>query len=489
MLDAGQQVVQAVAEFVEQGGDFVVGQQRRLAADRRGEVAHQVGDRCLQVAGDGATTVARAVHPGTATLVGAGIEVEVEAADVLAVFLDLEQAHFRVPRLEIVQFADLDAVELLDDGEQAAEDFIHREVGAQGFLRHAVARFAQLLAIETGVPARQVRAALFGGIGLELLQVLLGERLAAHGEVTEEVQDLFRRLGHLGRQRQFGEAGVAQQLRQLLAQVEDFLHHRAVVVLPGVRALVGGAGAVGGVDLFAQGAVFGVGHYGEVAGEFQGDQPAFQPLGFGGVLHLRLGRIGQAGQRRFVGDVLGPRLGGVEQLVGEAAGQLGQARLDFRVALLLLRRQIDTGQAEVAQGVFEDGLLRHFEIGGSRAGGQRLVGLEQLAVLPQLGPVGGQQRQAAFIGLAQFGAVAHRVEVAHRTPGGTEAVVQFVHRQDQAVPRGSSVLFGEDARNCRAVVGKNLLDGRLHMFRTDGGERRQIVRLQKGIRAHGDNLG
>jgi hypothetical protein len=32
MLDAGQQVVQAVAEFVEQGGDFIVGQQRRLAA-------------------------------------------------------------------------------------------------------------------------------------------------------------------------------------------------------------------------------------------------------------------------------------------------------------------------------------------------------------------------------------------------------------------------------------------------------------------------
>ncbi|MCY1439792.1 hypothetical protein D9M71_560430 [compost metagenome] len=207
------------------------------------------------------------------------------------------------------------------------------------------------------------------------------------------------------------------------------------------------------------------------------------------MAHLRLGRIGEAGQHGFVGDVPGPGLGGVEQLVGEAAAQLGQARLDFRVALLLLRRQVDAGQAEVAQGVFEDGLLRHFEVRRRRAGRQGFVGLEQLAVLPQLGPVGRQQRQAAFIGFAQFGAVAHRVEVAHRAPGRAEAVVQLVHRQHQAVPARRSVLFGEDARDGGAVVGENLLDGRLHMFRTNGGERRQVVGLQKGIRAHGGNLG
>ena len=50
MLDAGQQVVQAMAELVEQGSDLVVGQQRRLAVHRRGEVAHQVGHRVDQPA-------------------------------------------------------------------------------------------------------------------------------------------------------------------------------------------------------------------------------------------------------------------------------------------------------------------------------------------------------------------------------------------------------------------------------------------------------
>ena len=47
VLDAGEQVVQAVAEFVEQRDHFVVREQRRLAADRRGEIAVQVGDRRL----------------------------------------------------------------------------------------------------------------------------------------------------------------------------------------------------------------------------------------------------------------------------------------------------------------------------------------------------------------------------------------------------------------------------------------------------------
>ena len=39
VLDARQQVVQAVAEFVEQGQHFVVREERGLAAHRPGEIA------------------------------------------------------------------------------------------------------------------------------------------------------------------------------------------------------------------------------------------------------------------------------------------------------------------------------------------------------------------------------------------------------------------------------------------------------------------
>ncbi|MNJ14934.1 hypothetical protein D3C77_91690 [compost metagenome] len=210
MLDTGQQVMQAMAELVEQGGDFVVGQQRRLARGGRGEVAHQVGHRALQLAVSGQATVAGAVHPGTAALVGTGIEVEEEAPDVLAVLLDFEQAHIRMPAIEALELGNLDAVQALDDGEQAGQHLVDREVGAQGFLGNAVALFTEFFPIETAVPALQVRAPLLGGIGLELGQILGGKRLAALGQVTQEAQHLIAGLGHLGRQAQLGEVLVAQ---------------------------------------------------------------------------------------------------------------------------------------------------------------------------------------------------------------------------------------------------------------------------------------
>src|SRR3546814_1786345 len=47
-IDAGQQVMQAVAEFVEQRHDFVVRQQCRFARQRWREIASQISDRLLQ---------------------------------------------------------------------------------------------------------------------------------------------------------------------------------------------------------------------------------------------------------------------------------------------------------------------------------------------------------------------------------------------------------------------------------------------------------
>jgi hypothetical protein len=140
----------------------------------------------------------------------------------------------------------------------------------------------------------QVGAALFGGVGLELLQVLDGERLAALGQVAQEAQHLVAGLGHRGQAH--SEKLRSPAVGQFLTQVEDLFHHRAVVVLTGVRALVRRTGAVGGVDFFAQGAVLGVGHHRVVAGEFQGDQPAIEAFGLGRGSHLRLGRVGQAGE-------------------------------------------------------------------------------------------------------------------------------------------------------------------------------------------------
>ncbi|RML45987.1 hypothetical protein APX70_08567 [Pseudomonas syringae pv. maculicola] len=486
MLDAGQQVVQAVTEFVEQGGDFIVGQQRRLTGSGRREVAYQISHRALQRTLRSATTITGAIHPGTATLVGASIQIKEETPDVLAVFLDLEQTNVRVPGVEAFLLGNLDAVQTLDDGKQAAEHLIDGEVGAQDFLGNAVTLFAQLLAVKTAVPALQVRATLFGRISLELLQVLSSERLAAFGQITQETQHLITGLCHLGRQAQLGKVRVAEQLRQLLAQIENLLHHRRIVVLASVGTLVRSTGTVSCVDFFAQGTVFGVGHYRVVAREFQGNQVAFEVLGLGSCGHLLLGRIGQAGEGGLVSDQLGPGLSGIEQLVGKLAAQLGQFALHLRITFLLLGRQVDAGQAEVAQRLLQNGLLTDVKACGLRAVGQRFISLKQCAILAHLGGVGAQCRQARLIRFTQFRAVAHGIQMADRAPGSAQAVVQLVHGQHQPGPGRRRALFAEDVDNRGTVVGQDLFDSRFDMFGTNRRKGWQVVRLQKRVvRAHG----
>ena len=82
--------------------------------------------------------------------------------------------------------------------------------------------------------------------------------------------------------------GEAQQVCQLLAQIEDLLHQRSVVETTGLRSLIGGTGAVGGIDFLAQRAVVGIGDDRVIAGKLETDQPAVQPLGL-----RRLGQLGE----------------------------------------------------------------------------------------------------------------------------------------------------------------------------------------------------
>jgi hypothetical protein len=76
--------------------------------------------------------------------------------------------------------------------------------------------------------------------------------------------------------------------------------------------------------------------------------------------------------------------------------------------------------------------------------------------------------------------------MADRAPGRAQAIVQLVHRQYQAGPGRLLALGLQQVRDGAAVIGQDLFDRRLHMFRTDCGERRQIIGLQKRVvRAHG----
>ena len=101
-IDFGQQMMQAVAEFVEQRGHVVVRQQRRLLRRRRREVAGQIGDRQMRRR---AVAKARAahVHPGAAALAGARIQIDIGAGDDLAVGIEhVVEAHVRMPDIDAV---------------------------------------------------------------------------------------------------------------------------------------------------------------------------------------------------------------------------------------------------------------------------------------------------------------------------------------------------------------------------------------------------
>src|SRR5581483_296409 len=79
-LDAGQQLVQAVPELVEDGDDLVVRERRGLAIDRRGEIAGDVGDGMLRTAFEPAP-IDGVVHPRATLLAGARVVVEIELPD------------------------------------------------------------------------------------------------------------------------------------------------------------------------------------------------------------------------------------------------------------------------------------------------------------------------------------------------------------------------------------------------------------------------
>ena len=157
-----------------------------------------------------------------------------------------------MPALELGDFTQLDAVQLLYDGEHAVDHGIDREVGTQHFLRDGVTLLAQLLAVEADIPRLQVVTTLLGSKGPQRSQILLGKGFAALAQVTQEAKNLIGAFGHLGCQRQFGVVGKPQQLSQLLTQQQNLVDDRAVVELAGVGALVGGAGAESGVNLLAQ---------------------------------------------------------------------------------------------------------------------------------------------------------------------------------------------------------------------------------------------
>ena len=127
-VDARQQLMQAVAELVEQRRHFAVREQR-LAGRRRGpeklHVRYATGCCSRSCA---CAAIDRVVHPRAALLAFARVEVEVELADERLMRVeDLEEAHARMPGRRLTG-PDLHAVDRFDDAEQPGQYAVLREI-------------------------------------------------------------------------------------------------------------------------------------------------------------------------------------------------------------------------------------------------------------------------------------------------------------------------------------------------------------------------
>ena len=264
-------------EFMEQRHDIVVRELRRPLVRRRHRIAHQVGHRQ-----DGAPAERLAtdtvVHPGAAALVRPCIGIEVERGDRrIGGRLHLEVANIRVPHRHPGAFADAHIEQFLRHLEQALEYPRQRQVVAQLLLRDRVAALLHALGIEGHIPGVELAA----GELLEFGEFRRPRRLGGAYQLAQEADHLGYRARHAVGERIVRVAAEIHQLRGLVPQPQDVVHHRGVVEIAGAGPLIGGAGRPGLVEHAPQRFGLTVGHHGDVAGLIQAEQPALDALVLG----------------------------------------------------------------------------------------------------------------------------------------------------------------------------------------------------------------
>ena len=188
----------------------------------------------------------------------------------------------------------------------------------------------------------------------------------------------------------------------------------------------------------------------------------------------------QAGEPGLVADDLGEGVGRVEQIFRELGGKLRQLLHDRLEARLPVFRQFGAGQAEIADFVIDnlflfDGKRRIFGTGA-----QRLVLLEQLQVLPELGVEARHLGQHFVVGLAPGRHIVDRMQVADNAPGAAEGLQAGGQRAGEIRPGGGCRIVGE-AGDQVAAGGQQGFDGRFDVLGLDEIETGKIGEIEEGI--------
>ena len=490
VVDAGEHVLQAVPELVEEGLHLVEGHQRGPAVHRGRPVAHQVGHReahrVLRVA-EQAVASDDLAHPGAPALLGrTAVGVQVEGGQLAAALLaHAEEADVLVPHRHLaVGGDDLDPEEPVGQGEQALQDPRQREVGPQLLVGVVEAALAQALGPVGQVPVHQLvglgGAALAGEVA-QLLELPLGRRPGGRAQLLHQVLGRLHAGGHLADQRELGGGGVPQDPGHLAAQLQDALDQGRVVEL--ARA---GAGHVGSVQLFAQLAPSAVLHEGQEAGHVQGDPPG-AVLGRGPLLaRLAGGLRGELPQARrkaldlaLLAQGQGEGRGRVQDVVAEGRGQLRQLELDRVEALARLALEPHAGELDVPDHALDDPALDTVQLLPARAMPQ----LHQRAVdrlrlrRPHRDPH--DLGLGPLVGLAQLLAVLHAHQVGHHAPGQRDRILDALEGLDQPLPGGPGLLL--DPRQLGLQLLHQAEHGGLDVLGPDPVEARGAGHLEQGV--------
>ena len=268
-------------------------------------------------------------------------------------------------------------------------------------------------------------------------------------------------------------------MREGVAQFEDFVDDGTVVPFSRIRPLVRGAGGVGAVDFLAQGAVVAAGNDGAIARIIQGEAVALLALAFRRFFGGGEVVFGQALERLGAGDGLAPAHVGVQHILLKLRGEFGEALADVAIRLLLVRRQADAGEAEIAQRI-GNGLLLRRSVRGEGGGFFQLdKALIERLMLAEPGAVIGDFGERGVVCLAQRVAVFDVVQMDDDAPGAVQLVGGIRQRHEKIVPIGRG--DGGDFFDLLVVMGDEEVDSGGDVRRGESAEFGQAAEIKQRV--------
>ncbi len=410
------------------------------------------------------------VDPGARAFAVTREKVGVEAPEYFTVLADVVKTDVVMPHGHAVVAGKLHAVELRSKIEQSLLDRHCRKKGAQRFIGYRVLVLLELLQPVGDVPGLEMET----GKRRKLGQLPFCGFAGVCGQLSQERHDLRRRIGHLGRQRVLGKIAEAHEVGGFVPQREDALD-KATVVPSRVSALVGPPRDPAAVQGGAQVARIGLPHDGVIGWEIEGEQPAVLVRLVRGLGGARQERVGQTAQVFVVGDVQGPGVRGVLDIVFEFRLRLSELLHDRLEPVLGLRLEIDTGQVKVAQRMLDSAAAFLGSV-GRQVPSYLGIGALQFRILRQLGAVLGQQWQRLDVGLAPFLRAQYALQVTDRRPDAAQLLTHVFDGRNERI--GAGVLAGaQQPVEFGTLICDHLLNRGKHVLGTnlvEAGQRRGI---------------